>query len=139
MAAGLVAGAAPGAAGAGAGGDDLARGGAAVLAEAEDYEGVMEDIGEAAGAVVDREGDVADAMEGGAELPAVVNWIQCAFKKCKKWRRLADGDNPANWDRRRFQCDFNEWDEKYNECSYPLEQYEPIMNEDPDANDFGPG
>ena len=83
------------------------------------------------GGLVD--GGVADLEHAVEPLP-VVHWVRCDRKKCKKWRRLADGAGADDWKGKKFTCDMNEWDEAFNSCSSPLEVYDINFNNEEDEN-----
>ena len=65
-----------------------------------------------------------------------MHWVRCDRKKCKKWRRLADGAGADDWKGKKFTCDMNEWDEAFNSCSSPLEVYDINFNNEEDENSW---
>jgi hypothetical protein len=48
-----------------------------------------------------------------------VAWVECS--KCTKWRRLASG--MQKW-MGEFSCDTNTWDQRFDSCTKPLEDFE---------------
>ena len=69
------------------------------------------------------------AVDGEDEIKSatvtVCHWLQCSFRKCKKWRRLADGDIPSNHPGR-FECKNNDWDDRFNDCDVDEEIYDMV-------------